>query len=76
MFLRISADEYINTEEISHIKVLDPMTCLLTTESGIYTAGMPVETLLAIIKNDEPKGEQATLESIDNKIGNLPIFAG
>lgn len=76
MFLRICEDEFINTDEIQHIRVVDSMTCLLSTESGIYTAHMPAETLLAMIKNDEPKGEQSTLESIDKKIGELPIFAG
>ena len=78
MFLRISPDEYINTDEIQHIKVVDSMNCLLSTESGIYTSQMPVETLLAIIRNEAPANDnnKEVLEQISNKIGELPVFAG
>ncbi len=77
MFIRISPDEYINSEEITHIKVVDSMTCLLSTESGIYTAQMPVETLLGII-GDKPQEnkEISILQEMNKKIGELPIFAG
>jgi len=78
MFIRISADEYINSDEIVHIKAVDDLTCLVSTESGIYTAQMPVSTLLAIIKGQEPQQnkELNVLEEMNKKIGELPIFAG
>ena len=77
MFLKITADEYINTEEIVHIKVVDSMTCLLSTENGIYTANMPVETLMAMLKEKpEESKEIGILEQMNKKIGELPIFAG
>lgn len=77
MFIKISADEYINSEEITHIKVVDSMTCLLSVDSGIYTAQLPIETLLGIM-GDKPKEnkELNVLQEMNKKIGELPIFAG
>ena len=77
MFIRISPDEYINSEEICHIKVVDSMTCLVSTDSGIYSAQMPVETLLGILNNTpEESKEISVLKEMNKKIGELPIFAG
>ena len=81
--IRISADEWINPEEITHIKAIDPMNCILTTEAGVFTAQMPVETLLGILRAEEPKedagsesAELNVLKEMSQKIGNLPVFAG
>ena len=78
MFLRINPTEYINTEEIVSIKVVDQMNCILTTEGGMYSAEYPVETLLAILRGQEPQEnkELNVLEEMNQKIGELPIFAG
>ena len=78
MFIQICTDEYINSEEIVHIKVVDQMTCLVSTESGIYTAQMPIDTLLARMKEQpaEESKEIGILEQMNKKIGELPIFAG
>jgi hypothetical protein len=78
MFLRISADEYVNTEEIISIKGIDAMTCSLSTAHDVHIAEYPLDTLMAILRNEEPKKEDnaEVLKSIDHKIGELPIFAG
>lgn len=78
MFLRINPMEYINTEEIVSIKVVDQMNCIITTEGGFYNAEYPVETLLSILKGQEPQEnkELNVLEQMNQKIGELPIFAG
>jgi hypothetical protein len=77
MFVKINSDEYINTEEVCCIKVIDSMTCLLTTDSGIYTANMPVETFLSLAKADAGGDKELNvLQEMNKKIGELPIFAG
>lgn len=77
MFIRISEDEYVNGDEICHIKVVDGMTCLVSTESGIYTAQMPVETLLAMLKQEPKENKELNvLQEMNKKIGELPVFAG
>ena len=77
MYLRISPIEYVCTDEIISIKSIDAMTCIITTEAGVHTAEFPIETLLTILKGQEPQKSNAeVLKSIDRKIGELPIFAG
>ena len=78
MFIRISPVEYVCADEIISIKAIDAMTCIITTEAGVHTAEYPIETLLAILKGQEEpeKNDTAVLESINQKIGELPIFAG
>ena len=77
MFIRISADEYINSEEICHIKIVDPMTCLISTDSGIYSAQMPIETLLGMLRQEPQESKEiSVLQEMNKKIGELPIFAG
>jgi hypothetical protein len=78
MFLRINPEEYINTDEIISIKIIDQMTCGLTTENGYYTAEYPVETLLSILRGEKKDESQEIeqLKQMNQKIGELPIFAG
>lgn len=79
MFLQISQNEWINSEEIVHIAVADEMNCILTTEAGVFTANYPIQTLLSLLKEQsdvEDKEEVDVLKQMNEKIGNLSIFAG
>lgn len=80
-FIEIAEGLSVRKDEILAIHSTDnQFECIVITESKEFTAKFPYLTLLSILEEKENEkeneGQEALLRQINEKVGNLPVFAG